>query len=217
MLSEYLRRRVAHLHVVEVDPALEPALRDALDPFANATLHLADAMSSTSPRSTRRPRRSSPTCPTGSRPRAILRTIEELPGATRWVAMAQREVGERLAAAPGTRAYGLPSVLAQLACDVRVARPVSRTVFHPVPNVDSVLWRSTAAARRPRRTSASSRAPPLRTGARRSPARWPWRRARPAESASAPGRRSRRWACRRTRERSAWRRSEFEALARALT
>jgi 16S rRNA (adenine1518-N6/adenine1519-N6)-dimethyltransferase len=53
--------------------------------------------------------------------------------------MVQREVGERFAAAPGTGAYGVPSVLAQLACDVRVHRAVSRTVFHPVPNVDSVL------------------------------------------------------------------------------
>jgi 16S rRNA (adenine1518-N6/adenine1519-N6)-dimethyltransferase len=70
---------------------------------------------------------------------AVLRTIEELPGVQRWVVMAQREVGERLAAAPGTSAYGIPSVLAQLACDVRVLRPVSRRVFHPVPKVDSVL------------------------------------------------------------------------------
>jgi 16S rRNA (adenine1518-N6/adenine1519-N6)-dimethyltransferase len=70
---------------------------------------------------------------------AILRTIEELPGVTRWVAMVQREVGERLAAAAGTGAYGVPSVLAQLACDVRVHRAIARTVFHPVPNVDSVL------------------------------------------------------------------------------
>jgi 16S rRNA (adenine1518-N6/adenine1519-N6)-dimethyltransferase len=53
--------------------------------------------------------------------------------------MVQREVGERLAAAPGTSAYGVPSVLAQLACEVRVLRPVARTVFRPVPNVDSVL------------------------------------------------------------------------------
>jgi len=58
---------------------------------------------------------------------------------TTWVAMVQKEVGQRLAAKPGTSAYGAPSVLAQLACDVRVLRPVSRTVFHPVPNVDSVL------------------------------------------------------------------------------
>jgi 16S rRNA (adenine1518-N6/adenine1519-N6)-dimethyltransferase len=51
----------------------------------------------------------------------------------------QREVGERLAAQPGTPAYGAPSVLAQLSCRVRVLRQISRTVFHPVPNVDSVL------------------------------------------------------------------------------
>jgi 16S rRNA (adenine1518-N6/adenine1519-N6)-dimethyltransferase len=39
----------------------------------------------------------------------------------------------------GEPAYGAPSVLAQLACEVRVLRPVSRTVFRPVPRVDSVL------------------------------------------------------------------------------
>jgi 16S rRNA (adenine1518-N6/adenine1519-N6)-dimethyltransferase len=70
---------------------------------------------------------------------AILRTIEDLPGVRRWVGMVQREVGERFAAAPGTSAYGVPSVLAQLACDVHVLRSVSRSVFAPVPNVDSVL------------------------------------------------------------------------------
>jgi 16S rRNA (adenine1518-N6/adenine1519-N6)-dimethyltransferase len=53
--------------------------------------------------------------------------------------MAQKEVGERLAAAPDSAAYGIPSVIAQLAADVRVLRGVSRSVFHPVPNVDSVL------------------------------------------------------------------------------
>src|SRR5206468_8017877 len=44
VLSEHLAARAAHVHVVEFDRALEPALRDALDPFANATLHLADAL-----------------------------------------------------------------------------------------------------------------------------------------------------------------------------
>jgi 16S rRNA (adenine1518-N6/adenine1519-N6)-dimethyltransferase len=48
-------------------------------------------------------------------------------------------VGERFAAAPASSSYGIPSVLAQLAADVRVLRSVSRNVFHPVPNVDSVL------------------------------------------------------------------------------
>ena len=69
----------------------------------------------------------------------ILRTVAELPTIERWVVMVQREVGERFAAAPGSGAYGVPSVLAQLACEVRVLRAVPRTVFRPVPNVDSVL------------------------------------------------------------------------------
>ncbi len=69
----------------------------------------------------------------------ILRTVAELPSIQSWVVMVQREVGERFAAKPGTDAYGVPSVLAQLECDVKVLRPVSRQVFRPVPNVDSVL------------------------------------------------------------------------------
>jgi 16S rRNA (adenine1518-N6/adenine1519-N6)-dimethyltransferase len=77
--------------------------------------------------------------PYGVAATVILRTIELLPSLTDWVVMVQREVGERFAAAPGTPAYGIPSALAQLECDVRVLRPVSRHVFRPVPNVDSVL------------------------------------------------------------------------------
>ncbi|HEY6398886.1 MAG TPA: rRNA adenine N-6-methyltransferase family protein, partial [Solirubrobacteraceae bacterium] len=69
----------------------------------------------------------------------ILRTIDQLPEVQRWVVMVQREVGERLAAPTGSSAYGASSVLAQLACEVKVLRPISRSVFRPVPNVDSVL------------------------------------------------------------------------------
>jgi 16S rRNA (adenine1518-N6/adenine1519-N6)-dimethyltransferase len=53
--------------------------------------------------------------------------------------MVQREVADRLAATPGGKSYGATSVLAQLSCDVRFARKVPRTVFHPEPNVDSAL------------------------------------------------------------------------------
>jgi len=139
VLSEYLAPRAAFLHVVEVDRALEPALRDALDPFGNTALHVADATELDLAALAPPPTKIVANLPYGIAATAILRTIEELPGATRWVAMVQREVGERLAAGPGTRAYGLPSVLAQFACDVRVARTVSRNVFHPAPNVDSAL------------------------------------------------------------------------------
>jgi 16S rRNA (adenine1518-N6/adenine1519-N6)-dimethyltransferase len=53
--------------------------------------------------------------------------------------MVQREVGDRLAAAPGGKSYGATSVIAQLSCEVRILRRVPRTVFHPEPNVDSAL------------------------------------------------------------------------------
>jgi 16S rRNA (adenine1518-N6/adenine1519-N6)-dimethyltransferase len=139
VLSEHLAERVAHVHVVEVDRTLEPALRDALDPHPNTTLHLADAVKLDVAGLEPPPTKVVANLPYGVAASVILRTIDELPDVTAWVAMVQKEVGERFAARAGTAAYGVPSVLAQLACDVRVLRPVSRTVFRPVPNVDSVL------------------------------------------------------------------------------
>jgi 16S rRNA (adenine1518-N6/adenine1519-N6)-dimethyltransferase len=139
VLSEFLAEHCAHVHVVELDRALEPALRDALDPHPNATLHLADALALDLTALDPAPTKVVANLPYGIAATAILKTVDDLPGVTRWVAMVQKEVGERFAAGPGTAAYGVPSVLAQLACDVRVVRGVARTVFHPVPNVDSVL------------------------------------------------------------------------------
>jgi 16S rRNA (adenine1518-N6/adenine1519-N6)-dimethyltransferase len=139
VLTEHLAPLVAHVHVVELDRGLEAALRDAIDPFDNVTLHVADAM-----RLDLRGLDPAPTTvvanlPYGIAAGAILRTIEELEGVQRWVGMVQKEVGERFAASAGSGAYGVPSVLAQLACDVQVLRGVSRSVFAPAPNVDSVL------------------------------------------------------------------------------
>lgn len=140
VLSEHLAPLVAHTHVVELDRSLEPALRDAVAPFADrTTLHFADAMELDLGALTPAPTKVVANLPYGIAAGAILRTIEDLPEVTRWVSMVQKEVGERFAAQAGTSAYGVPSVLAQLACDVRVHRQVARTVFYPVPNVDSVL------------------------------------------------------------------------------
>jgi 16S rRNA (adenine1518-N6/adenine1519-N6)-dimethyltransferase len=139
VLSEYLAARTRHVHVVEVDRALEAPLRDALGPHPNTTLHLADAVKLDLAALDPPPTKVVANLPYGVAATVVLRTIETLPQVTVWVAMVQREVGERFAAHPGSPAYGVPSVLAQLACDVRVLRPVSRSVFLPVPNVDSVL------------------------------------------------------------------------------
>jgi 16S rRNA (adenine1518-N6/adenine1519-N6)-dimethyltransferase len=141
VLSEHLAERAAHVHVVELDRRLEAALRDATDPHANVTVHLADAVKLDLAALDPAPTKVVANLPYGVAATVILRTIEALPDVTTWVAMVQKEVGERFAARPGSPAYGIPSVLAQLACDVKVMRPVSRNVFFPVPNVDSVLVR----------------------------------------------------------------------------
>jgi 16S rRNA (adenine1518-N6/adenine1519-N6)-dimethyltransferase len=139
VLSEYLAPRVAHLHVVEVDRSLEPPLADALALFDNTTLHLADAVALDLAALEPPPGKVVANLPYGVAATVLLKSIAELPGARLWVAMVQREVGERLAAVPGSKAYGATSVLAQLACEVRVLRRVPRTVFYPEPNVESAL------------------------------------------------------------------------------
>jgi 16S rRNA (adenine1518-N6/adenine1519-N6)-dimethyltransferase len=139
VLSEYLAEHAAHVHVVEIDRRLEPPLRDALAGHGNTTLHLADAVKLDLAALQPAPTKVVANLPYGVAASVLLRTIEQLPAVTTWVAMVQKEVGERFAARAGTPAYGVPSVLAQLACDVKVLRPISRTVFHPAPNVDSVL------------------------------------------------------------------------------
>ncbi len=139
VLSEHLAALCGHLHVIELDQALVPALEDALAERPNTTLHIGDAMVFNIVELDPPPNKVVANLPYGIAATVILRTIELLPQVTSWVAMVQREVGERFAASPGEKAYGAPSVLAQLSCEVRVARAISRNVFHPTPNVDSVL------------------------------------------------------------------------------
>ena len=139
VLSEYLAARVGHLHVVEIDASLEAPLAEALEPFPNTSLHLADAVKLDLAALAPPPTKVVANLPYGVAATVLLKSVAELPGAALWVAMVQREVGERLAAAPGGKSYGATSVLAQLSCQVRVLRRVPRTVFHPEPNVESAL------------------------------------------------------------------------------
>lgn len=69
----------------------------------------------------------------------LLHLLEVLPSLTGGVVMVQAEVGHRLAAGPGSKVYGSPSVKAAWWGVWRVAGTVPRQVFWPVPNVDSVL------------------------------------------------------------------------------
>jgi 16S rRNA (adenine1518-N6/adenine1519-N6)-dimethyltransferase len=69
----------------------------------------------------------------------LLHLLEHFASIRAGVVMVQAEVGERLAAAPGSKIYGSPSVKAAWYGSFRTAGKVSRQVFWPVPNVDSIL------------------------------------------------------------------------------
>ena len=69
----------------------------------------------------------------------VLHLLATLPKIQRVLVMVQAEVAERMAAGPGSKAYGAPSVKARWYGTWSVAGAVSRQVFWPVPNVDSLL------------------------------------------------------------------------------
>jgi 16S rRNA (adenine1518-N6/adenine1519-N6)-dimethyltransferase len=72
----------------------------------------------------------------------LLHLLDLLPSLERGMVMVQSEVADRLAASPGSKAYGVPSVKAAWYADVRRAGAIGRNVFWPAPNVDSglVAW-----------------------------------------------------------------------------
>jgi 16S rRNA (adenine1518-N6/adenine1519-N6)-dimethyltransferase len=69
----------------------------------------------------------------------VLQLLAELPSLARALVMVQTEVADRMAAGPGSRIYGVPSVKLAWYGRARKVAPVPRAVFWPIPNVDSAL------------------------------------------------------------------------------
>jgi 16S rRNA (adenine1518-N6/adenine1519-N6)-dimethyltransferase len=69
----------------------------------------------------------------------VLHLLDKLPSLAKGLVMVQSEVADRMAAGPGSRVYGVPSVKLAWYAEARRAGPVPRAVFWPVPNVDSAL------------------------------------------------------------------------------
>ncbi|HWW66633.1 MAG TPA: 16S rRNA (adenine(1518)-N(6)/adenine(1519)-N(6))-dimethyltransferase RsmA [Solirubrobacterales bacterium] len=140
VLTVRLAEAAAHVHVVEIDRGLEGVLA----PIASrpdVDLRWADAMKLDF--ATLRP---APTAVVANLPYSvatpvILRTIEQLPSVRSWTVMVQREIADRLRAAPGSRTYGSASAVAQIACEVELVRRVDPAVFRPRPRVDSAILR----------------------------------------------------------------------------
>jgi 16S rRNA (adenine1518-N6/adenine1519-N6)-dimethyltransferase len=140
-LTAELAPLVRAVHVVELDEGLRSALEEVASEHPGVVLHFGDAMKIDLASLDPQPDRVVANLPYSIATPLILRTIEKLPGIQRWTVMVQREIADRLRAAPGSRTYGGPSVLVQLACKVRLLRSVDRAVFKPRPRVDSALLR----------------------------------------------------------------------------
>ena len=136
VLTRYLAARVAHVHAVEIDTSLEPQLRDV---GANVTLHFGDALRLDLAAAAPHARKLVANLPYNIATPLLVESLDGLLSVRLWCVMVQREVADRLFAAPATKAYGAASVLTQLVCERTGSHPVSRTAFRPRPNVDSTL------------------------------------------------------------------------------
>jgi len=138
-LTLALAERSQRVTAVELDRHLMPVLREVLEEARNVELIHGDALDldlgsygatevvANLPYNVAVP--------------LVMRLLSDAPSIRSMTVMTQREVGERLAAGPGSKVYGSPSVMAAFDSHVDVVARISRRAFWPVPNVDSVLVR----------------------------------------------------------------------------
>jgi 16S rRNA (adenine1518-N6/adenine1519-N6)-dimethyltransferase len=135
-VTEALARRAGQVEAVEVDAGICEALRERMAPLPNVRVSCRDIL-------TYRPRELDGAVIVGAVPYHITSDLivwlcDARRHVRRAVLVVQKEVGQRLAAGPGTKAYGRLSLLAQYSWQVRQRFTVGRHAFFPQPDVDSV-------------------------------------------------------------------------------
>ena len=136
----------ARVTAVEIDPRLAtqlPVTQQRMQPGAQLRVLLTDALELDRTHLEGFP---APTVLVANLPYNVsvpilMHLLELIPELERGLVMVQSEVGHRIAAGPGSKAYGSPSAKAAWYGDWTVAGTVSRNIFWPVPGVDSVLVR----------------------------------------------------------------------------
>ncbi len=139
----------ASVIAVEIDPALADRLPRTIEEFAPQSVGRVAVVQADALEVTELPAEPSvlvANLPYNVAVPVVLHLLATFPTIDRMLVMVQREVADRLCAAPGSRTYGVPSVKARWFGELRYAGDVGRSVFWPAPNVDSGL---VALARRP--------------------------------------------------------------------
>jgi len=145
-LTVALAETGARVTAVELDRHLLPALRSVVEPLGVEVVQ-GDAMRLdwdellTSSGVPGRPWALVANLPYNVATPLVLDLLAGVPAIEHMLVMVQREVAERLAAGPGSKAYGIPSVKVAYRARAEVVGRVPRTVFIPAPRVDSALVR----------------------------------------------------------------------------
>lgn len=143
-LTVGLAEAAGHVTAIEIDRRVLPALHEVVDGLANVTVVAGDAMDlDYAALLEGRPHRLVANLPYNIATPLIAGLLEDVAEIEDFVVMVQREVGERLVAAPGSKTYGAVSVLVAYHCSTALLGRVPATVFWPVPTVESVLVRLT--------------------------------------------------------------------------
>lgn len=148
----------AQVTAVEVDPLLAGALRDTVEAYRPESVHRLAVVTADALALTRlpdpQPEALVANLPYNISVPVLLAFLQRFPSIEKGLVMVQLEVAERLAASPGSKAYGAPTLKLAWWASAALAGTVPRSVFWPVPNVDSGL---VALSRRPPPTSHATR------------------------------------------------------------
>jgi 16S rRNA (adenine1518-N6/adenine1519-N6)-dimethyltransferase len=139
VLTAALAGVAAHVHAYEVDRTLKGPLESTLRGESKVTLHFQDVLKARLEELDPWPTLCASNLPYSVAGPSIVESLQRLPEVRRYVVMVQREVAERMTAAPGTKAYGVLSVWVQLYASVVRLRSLARSIFYPQPHVDSSL------------------------------------------------------------------------------
>ncbi len=146
-LTQALAQRAERVIAVEIDKNLIPILKETLSPYSNVKIIHGDILKvdfhELMEEESESPIKVIANLPYYATTPIVMKFLEE-----RWplhslTLMVQKEVAERMRAAPGGKDYGALSVAVQYYCDVEMIAKVPKTVFIPQPNVDSAVIRLT--------------------------------------------------------------------------
>lgn len=148
-LTEQLARNAAQVLAFEIDDRLLPVLQDTLSPYPNVTVVHQDVLEADLVKTTGEvftadlPIKVVANLPYYITTPIMMHFLESNLPVAEMVVMMQREVADRISAAPGTKAYGSLTIAVQYYMEAKLAFIVPKTVFVPQPNVDSAILKLT--------------------------------------------------------------------------